>query len=344
MTWNVTKLKEFWVGTLFNNLQLTFYISTCGTKLEETISCFRCMIFFSFQLQNFTTETQKLHFLPQTFSIQNCNLFLRKFSTAKSSLWLHECNFSSPCKRSLFHSTFSYRTTAKAFPRALDRFSDWMESRLAWKTNQIKINKHFELGNYWLSAVAVAVDCLRSQINRRWMSSTKSENKPRSAVNSSILLWVFPAACDLWTHFLCLPAMMWKKFIIYRNSKEGREKLMAINKRKTLPINAIKHKRLLHRSKVSEIGFNHVRLQIVGKTKMAIFSVTIDDNNKASDIFEFTPWSNLDSQTNLCTLGRDENQQSPPRTKWHVINAEKCCREPLTLQLCCCWYRRGKQI
>lgn len=52
-------------------------------------------------------------------------------------------------------------------------------------------------------------------------------------------------------------------------------------------------------------------------------SVTIKHRKqKASDIFEFSPRSDLDSQTNLCTLDRDENQQSPPKTKWHVINAE----------------------
>jgi hypothetical protein len=124
--------------------------------------------------------------------------------------------------------------------------------------------------------------------------------------------------------------------------REGRENLMAIKKRKTLPINAIKRKRISLES-VDNCLLIMCILQIVVANKNGeLLCHTSTTTTKANDIFEFTPRSDLDSQTNLCTLDRDENQQSPPKTKWHVINAEKCCREPLILQqLCCCCCCRG---
>lgn len=207
-------------------------------------------------------------------------------------------------QKTLFHSTFSYCTTEN-FPRASNRFSDWMESRLAWKMNQIKFNKHFELGNYWLSAVAVESIVCRSQINRRWMKSTKNENKPRSVINSSIqrcfFALSFPAVCDLWTHFLRRAMMMWKKFIICRKSKrkesnENAENAIQLTSKVFFP------------SKVFEIAFNHVRRQ---KSKMANFSVTINVNNESEWYFWVRPRSDLDSQTNLFTLGMEWEATKP---------------------------------
>lgn len=139
-------------------------------------------------------------------------IFAENLHRKKIVLWLHECNFSSPCKKHFSIQRFyAFILHNGEISSGSDRFSDWMESRLAWRMNQIKINKHFELGNYWLSASMLSIVC-QTQINRRWMSSTKSENKPRSVVNSSIqrcFCSSFPAACDLWIRFFFCGEHRW---------------------------------------------------------------------------------------------------------------------------------------
>lgn len=91
-----------------------------------------------------------------------------------------------PSTKTLFYSTFFlpiYLQSLAGLALALDRFSDWIESGSEWlgKANQIKINKHFWLGNYWLSGGGggwrvVMIVCI-TQMNRRWMISTCRKKK-----------------------------------------------------------------------------------------------------------------------------------------------------------------------
>lgn len=134
-----------------------------------------------------------------------------------------------PSTKTLFYSTLFlpiYLQSLAGLALALDRFSDWIESGSEWlgKANQIKINKHFWLGNYWLSGggggrCVVMIVCI-TQMNRRWMISTcrkKSwmEQKPRSIINSSI--WCFFSS-EFSGHMQFMNSW-WKKFIIYGETK-----------------------------------------------------------------------------------------------------------------------------
>jgi hypothetical protein len=161
-----------------------------------------------------------------------------------NSAAFHDFNaISMAVQKTLFHSTFfiAFQAAQRRNCEISSGFESifWLNGVSAWRTNQMKINKHFELGNYWLRAVAAAaaaaVDCLPIS-NQPAMNSHKkfAQNKPRSVINSSIrrcfLRSTFPLYV-LWTRQRSTALAAGKEV---HNLSEVGEKLMAIKQRNTL--------------------------------------------------------------------------------------------------------------
>lgn len=145
-----------------------------------------------------------------------------------------------PSTKTLFHSIFFLPSNpCGPFSGCWSIF--WLNRVWLGKANQIKINKHFWHGNYWLSdemgvgKVVVMFVCI-TQINRRWMISTKKswmEQKPRSIINSSIW-WFFFSEFSGHMQFM---NSWWKKFIIYGEAKAAKKAV--INKRNIIEWRAV---------------------------------------------------------------------------------------------------------
>jgi hypothetical protein len=122
----------------------------------------------------FSTPTTKLTDNLGKLFLFTANLFSRKFCS------FHECSFSSLCKKHFSIQRFSIHVFILHNGEISWGFESifWLNGVSAWRMNQIKINKHFELGNYWLRAVLPlpSIVCW-SQINRRWMKFTQKTRK-----------------------------------------------------------------------------------------------------------------------------------------------------------------------
>ena len=130
--------------------------------------------------------------------------------------------------------------------------------------------------------------------------------------------------------FLQRVMMLWKKFIICRKSKERRETFKAIKIRNFERI-------FLRRKCLKLLSIMCGNRKVKWRTSPAPSMST----TKANDIFEFTLEAILILKLIYSPLVWSERQQSPPKTKWYVINAEKFSRKPLILQLCCCCVDKG---